>query len=143
MITANPSADGEKMKQIANMITACRIAAAVALIFIVPFTAWLYAAYILGGITDMIDGTVARKFQSNSRFGKMFDSAADFVFMAVCTIKLLPQIQPPMWVWAWTVGIAVIRFISVAYSVFRFQKLKPFHTLLNKTTGVFLFYSRL
>lgn len=69
----------------------------------------------------------------------MFDSAADFVFMAVCAIKLLPQIQPPMWVWAWTVSIAVIRFISVAYTVFRFQKLKPFHTLLNKTTGVFLF----
>ncbi len=63
MITANPSADGEKMKQIANMITACRIAAAVALIFIAPFTAWLYAAYILGGITDMI-GRLQENFRA-------------------------------------------------------------------------------
>ena len=38
----------------------------------------------------MIDGTVARKTGTANEFGSKFDSTADFIFVAVCLIKLTP-----------------------------------------------------
>lgn len=38
----------------------------------------------------MMDGAVARKTGSVSKFGSKLDSVADFVFIVVCLIKILP-----------------------------------------------------
>ena len=38
----------------------------------------------------MIDGTIARKTGAVSNFGSRLDTIADFVFMLVCSIKILP-----------------------------------------------------
>ena len=40
----------------------------------------------------MIDGTVARKTGTANDFGSKFDSTADLIFVAVCLIKLTPQL---------------------------------------------------
>ena len=38
----------------------------------------------------MIDGTIARKTGAVSNFGAKLDTASDFVFMFVCSLKILP-----------------------------------------------------
>ena len=54
-----------------------------------------YALYCIAGVTDMMDGAVARKTGSVSKFGSKLDSVADFVFIAVCLIKMLPTLTIP------------------------------------------------
>ena len=47
----------------------------------------------------MIDGTVARKTEAVNKFGARLDTFADFVFVLVCSIKILPTIHIPVWLW--------------------------------------------
>ena len=61
----------------------------------------------------MIDGTIARKMNTVTEFGARFDTAADFVFVVVCLIKLLPMISMSIWLWVWIVIIALIKIINI------------------------------
>ena len=45
----------------ANLITGTRILCSIALLFCPAFSPLFFALYIIAGLTDMIDGTVARK----------------------------------------------------------------------------------
>ena len=58
----------------------------VLLVFLPTFSPGFYILYLLCGFTDMIDGTVARKTNSASRFGEKLDTAADIVFVAAAPI---------------------------------------------------------
>ena len=53
------------------------------LLFFPVFSILFYMLYLFCGLTDMVDGTVARKIGSASEFGVKLDSAADIVFVAV------------------------------------------------------------
>ena len=62
----------------ANIITGIRILCSIALLFFPAFSPSFYALYIAAGVSDMIDGTVARKTGTASEFGSKLDTAADF-----------------------------------------------------------------
>ncbi|MBR2256105.1 MAG: CDP-alcohol phosphatidyltransferase family protein [Blautia sp.] len=47
----------------------------------------------------MADGIIARKTNTVSEFGSRFDSIADFVFVAVCLIKILPVMDISIWLY--------------------------------------------
>ena len=123
----------------ANAITSCRTVCSIIMMFFPAFSPTFYVLYILAGVTDMIDGTVVRKTGTDSQFGVKLDSVADFVFVAVCLVKILPAITIPRWIWIWIGIIAVIKLINVV-SGFAMQKtLVVEHTLMNKITGALLF----
>ena len=87
----------------------------------------------------MIDGTVARKTGAVSNFGAKLDTASDFVFMAVCVVKLLPKINISVWLWIWIAIIAIVKVINIVMGFIRRKKLVTLHTFLNKITGLLLF----
>ena len=87
----------------------------------------------------MVDGTVARRTNTNSEFGVRFDSVADFIFVAVSMIKFLPLIHIPRWLWIWIVVIAIIKISAVMWGFIHRRKLISLHTIMNKITGVVLF----
>lgn len=87
----------------------------------------------------MIDGTVARKTGAVSNFGTKLDTASDFVFMAVCVVKLLPNINISIWLWIWIAIIAIVKLINIVMGFIRRKKLVALHTFLNKITGLLLF----
>lgn len=97
----------------ANAITAVRIVCSIALLFFPVFSPAFYTLYIVAGISDMIDGTVARKTGTVSEFGSKLDTGADFVLVVVCLIKLIPIIRAPIWLIIWIVVIAVIKAINL------------------------------
>ena len=66
----------------ANIITGFRIVFSILLLMFPAFSSGFYFMYLAGGITDMIDGAVARKTNSVSSFGSRLDSLADFIFMS-------------------------------------------------------------
>lgn len=95
----------------------------------------------MSGITDMIDGRIARKTNTESKVGAMLDSVADALFLAVVWIKLIPVIIKvlPGWVlWA-SIIIAGIRFLTYAIGALKYHKLAALHTIMNKITGAALF----
>lgn len=87
----------------------------------------------------MVDGIIARKTNSVSEFGSRFDSIADFVFVVVCLIKILPVINIPIWLYVWTAVIALIKIINFISGYAMQKKYVAVHATMNKMTGVLLF----
>ena len=126
-------------KHIANIITGSRIVLSLPLLFLPLSSAWFYALYLLCGLSDMIDGTVARKTNSASEFGTRLDTVSDFVFMIVAFIKFVPYLHTPTWLWIWIGVIAMMKLGNVAWGFVRTKKLILPHTVLNKVAGLLLF----
>ena len=123
----------------ANAITGLRILASTALLFTPVFTPFFYVMYLIAGLSDMADGIIARKTNSVSEFGSRFDSVADFIFVTVCLIKLLPAMDIPIWLYVWTMVIALIRIINIISGYSMQKRFVTAHTVMNKVTGVLLF----
>lgn len=126
-------------KQIANIITGSRILGSIGLICCPVFSASFYGFYLFCGVTDMIDGTIARKLNAASESGARLDTAADMVFLAVCFAKMLPFIQLPVWGWIWTVCIAILKVGNMIWGFISRKKLLAVHSVLNKAVGFLLF----
>ena len=126
-------------KHIANIITGSRIVFSLSLLFIPLTSEWFYALYLICGLSDMIDGTVARKTNSASELGAKLDTVSDFVFMSVALIKFVPHFHIPVWLWLWIGVITMIKLVNVVWGFIRTKKLISPHTLLNKITGLLLF----
>ena len=75
----------------ANIITGLRIVISAVLLFCPAFSPVFYVLYLFAGFSDIIDGAVARRTNTAGEFGAKLDTAADFVFAAVCMLKLLPK----------------------------------------------------
>ena len=123
----------------ANIITGFRVLISIALLFCPVFSPVFYVLYLIAGLSDMIDGTIARRTNTVSEFGARFDTAADFVFVVVCLIKLLPVISMPVWLWLWIVMIALIKTVNIISGYIVQRKLAVVHSVMNKVTGVMLF----
>ena len=126
-------------KHIANIITGSRIVLSLPLLLIPLTSAWFCVIYLLCGLSDMVDGTVARKTNSASEFGARLDTVSDFVFMTVALIKFLPNLHIPIWLWIWIGIIAMIKLGNAVWGFVRTKKLVFPHTVLNKVTGLLLF----
>ena len=126
-------------KQIANIITSSRLLCSICLLLSPVFSVAFYIMYLVCGITDMMDGTIARKTKSVSETGARLDTVADIVFVAVCFKKILPLIQFPTWLWIWIIVIATIKIGNVVWGLICNKRLVSMHTILNKATGFLLF----
>ena len=123
----------------ANVITGIRIVCSIALLFCPVFSPAFYVLYITAGLSDMTDGAVARKMGTVSAFGSKIDTAADFVLVAVCLIKLIPVIYVPDWLIIWIIVIAVIKAVNLISGYVMRKEIVVLHTVMNKVTGMLLF----
>ena len=123
----------------ANIITSIRIICSLALLFFPVLSPAFFALYSIAGFSDMIDGAVARKTGTVSDFGSKLDTAADFVLVVVCLIKILPVLCFPVWLIGWIIVIAVIRAINLVSGYVLRKELVVLHTAMNKLTGILLF----
>ena len=123
----------------ANLITAIRILCSIALLFCAALSPWFYALYITAGVSDMVDGWVARKTNTVSEFGSKLDTVADILFVVVCLVKLLPVLHLPVWIYVWVGIIAGIKVFNIVYSYVVRKQFLADHSILNKITGALLF----
>ena len=123
----------------ANLITCFRILASASLLLCQPLSPAFYVLYIAAGISDMVDGPVARRTNAATALGEKLDTAADFLFMAVCLYKLLPVLDVPVWLWAWITLIALIKVINVVSGLMVQKRFVTLHTTMNKAAGAMLF----
>ena len=128
-------------KNIANIITVSRIICSVLLVFTAPFSVYFYILYLICGISDMIDGSIARYFHAESDIGSRLDSIADFVFFIIVALKIVPEINVSLIFVLWAGLIFVARLICIGISCKKDKNDYVTHSFLNKLTGFLIFVS--
>jgi len=129
------------VKNLPNMITALRIIGTVALLFCKNYALSFFIIFTVCGLTDVLDGYIARKTNSMSALGAQLDSVADLLFYAVMGVKLLPDLIRilPLWMWAIVGAIVFTRILCYIITAMRFKCFAAMHTYMNKLTGFAVF----
>ncbi len=121
--------------QIPNILTVVRI------ILILPFALAVYSAmyfealliFFLAGLSDGIDGFLARQFNWKSRFGAIADPLADKLLLITAYVMLAWTQQLPLWLLGLILGrdlIIVIGALLYHYFISHYE-IKP--SLLGKS----------
>lgn len=124
-----------------NVLTFLRIVGCACLLFVEPLSPLFYAIYTISGLTDALDGWLARKLRCESAFGAKLDSVADLLFYAVMIFRILPILVSifPIGIWI-LIGCAVlIRFGAYLAAFCKYRRFASMHTYLNKLTGLAAF----
>lgn len=86
----------------ANRITLSRLGLTV--LFVVSLnSSWQYARstalviFLIAGLTDFIDGEIARRYGIITNFGKLMDPLVDKIMLAAAFISLVPLKAVPAW----------------------------------------------
>ncbi len=129
------------IKAIPNLITSLRIIGTVILLFLEPFTLPFYIVYTVSGVSDAIDGWVARTFHLTSDLGTKLDSVADLLFYAVMLIRILPVLWAvlPFYIWFGVALVFLTRIAAYAVAAAKYRRFASVHTYLNKLTGAAVF----
>ncbi len=122
-----------------NVISVLRIAGSISLLFC-DVAGWpFWVIYALCGISDMVDGWLARKLHAETRAGAILDSVSDIVFVACCAIRLSPVLDIPTWLWIWAGVIVIIKIVNQISALVVCKRFCFPHTLAHKLTGLLLF----
>ncbi|MBE6799488.1 MAG: CDP-alcohol phosphatidyltransferase family protein [Ruminococcaceae bacterium] len=126
---------------IPNCITLLRVIGTLSLLFITPLSVPFFIIYTLSGITDVLDGTIARLTKTETSFGRRLDSVADLSFYSVMLIRIFPILWDalPHSIWI-VVGLVIgIRLLFYTIGLVKNRRLPSSHSLLNKLTGFMIF----
>lgn len=129
------------MKYIPNLITIIRILGSFILLITQPLSTIFFVIYIVCGISDVLDGYIARKTKTTSHFGAILDSISDTVFIGIILIIFIPLFRLSWWMIFWIGVIALARLISLATGFVKYNTLAYLHTYANKATGFLIFCS--
>jgi cardiolipin synthase len=88
----------ERLLTVPNVLTMTRMATAPLIGYWVMMHQyeWAFGGLVLGGISDVLDGYIARKWNMKSVVGSVLDPAADKVLVTVLTVTLAQQGLLPM-----------------------------------------------
>ena len=126
------------MKRLVNAITCTRFVFALILVLAAPGSAWFWAAYGLGAVSDVLDGLLARRFGVQSDGGARLDSAADIAFLLALTAALLRARQLACWLLYAAGAVLLIRSVTYAAGFYKFRTFVSLYTTLNRAAGVVL-----
>ena len=101
----------------------------------IPF----WVIYLIAGLTDILDGFLARRWGVESKFGARLDSLADFVFVLTVGYKLFPCLKLPATLWMMIGLIAMVKVLNAISSFVVKHRIEFLHTKVNKLTGFLLF----
>ena len=127
------------MKRIPNLLSMSRIVLCLPLLLVDAMTVPFWTLYVTAGLTDILDGFLARRWGVESKFGARLDSLADFVFVLVVGFKLFPYLKLPIALWMMIGFIALVKTVNAISSYMVKHKIEFLHTKANKLTGFLLF----
>lgn len=128
-----------KISNLPNAVTVVRIVLSLILLFITPLTSLFFIIYIICGLSDVLDGYLARRIKAVTQIGAVLDSIADFVFIGVLLIIFVPLIKMPLGILTWIIVIAFVRLMSLIVGFYKYHTFAFLHTYANKITGILLF----
>lgn len=125
----------------ADTVTMQRMVGTLCLAFVEPETFWFYGIYTITGLTDALDGWLARKTGTVSDFGAKLDSIADLLFYTIMLIRFFPAMWRafPVGIWYAVAGILIVRLAAYVTAAIKYHRFASLHTRLNKLTGGAIF----
>lgn len=129
-------------KNLANLITSTRIIATAVLLFLEMLSKPFFIVYVWCGLSDVLDGFVARKTRTVSSFGSKLDTVSDLFFYSVMLYKIWPYLHrnTTSYVMILINTIIIYRIILYIAGGFIKKTLVSRHTYINKATGLTLFF---
>ena len=100
------------MKQIPDLLSMSRIVLCLPLLLVDAMTLSFWVLYLIAGLTDILDGYLARRWCVESKFGARLDSLADFVFVMAVGCKLFPYLKLPTALWMMIGFIALVKTVN-------------------------------
>ncbi|KAI8668349.1 hypothetical protein NCS55_00860300 [Fusarium keratoplasticum] len=115
----------EDIYTIPNILTFTRLIAAPAIGYLVLHDqhAWAVGLFAYAGVTDLLDGWIARRWNSKTVVGTVIDPMADKTLMTILTVCLAIKGALPIWVATVILGRDVGLAISAIY--YRWISLPP------------------
>ncbi len=130
-----------ELRHLPNAISIARMLMAPILVWLAKSGAQQEFAFLLlaVGVSDVLDGWIARKFGWTSALGALLDSAADVLIIAVIVFGIW-ELQQFVFVENWPAFLAVFAIWSVVHcaAFIRYRRLASFHTRLTQV-GLILF----
>ena len=124
----------------ANFITLIRIGLAISLLLIKKYSPPFLILYSICGLTDILDGYVARKTKTESSFGAKLDTISDLLFCIIMFIIMSDIFLKDVICMVFIITILLIRILSVSVVLKKYNKFAILHTYTNKLTGLLLFF---
>lgn len=128
---ALPVAAHENIYTIPNILTASRLVAApfIGYCILHDHHAWALGLFAYAGVTDLLDGWIARKWNQGTVVGTVIDPMADKTLMMVLTVTLAMKGALPVWLAVIIIGRDVALGISAIY--YRWISLPPPKTFVR------------
>ena len=127
------------MKRIPDLLSMSRIVLCLPLLMVDAMTVPFWVLYVIAGLTDILDGFLARRWGVESKLGARLDGLADFVFVLAVGYKLFPWLKLPATLWMMIGLIALIKVANAISSYMVKRRIEFLHTRANKLTGFLLF----
>lgn len=127
------------IKILPNLITLSRIFLSILLLMLKPLSTEFFAIYTLCGLTDVLDGYLARILKCTSKTGALLDSIADVVFTFIVLAVIVPMIRWSRWMVIWIGIIILIRILSLIIGYIRYNESAFLHIYSNKVAGLLFF----
>ena len=133
------------MNYLPNLVTSARLAAALALLWLcfastnhgAPF---FLPLFFCAGVSDLLDGIIARRFNLCTEFGARLDSIADLTLyiavLIVLSFNLGPELEKCIWL---MISGAFMQACHLSFSMFRFGKFPAYHTTYARVCAYLMF----
>ena len=126
-------------KQCANMISVARIIAAISLYFFTTVSYPFVIVYVFCGLTDLLDGKIARKLNTTSTLGALLDTIGDMLTYFGFAKILFMQHLVPLWAFLWFIAILTGNVIGGVIAKKRFGEFYLVHSFFGRVVGGLLF----
>jgi len=129
-------------KNIPNFITSLRLVGTGCLLFIQPLTTAFFVVYTVSGLSDLLDGWIARATNTVSELGAKLDSIADLSFYTVMVVRIFPVLWEvlPRVFWAGLGAVILVRVCSYSLAAVKYRRFASLHTKLNKLSSATVFF---
>jgi cardiolipin synthase len=107
----SPAAPEERVLTVPNLISLARLAGVPVFLWLVlgpKADGWAVGLLIAAGISDWLDGKIARAWNQQSQLGRVLDPAADRLYIAATLIGLAVRAIIPWWLVALLVAREVV-----------------------------------
>jgi len=115
----------ENIYTVPNLLTFSRLVAAPVIGYLVlhDYHAWAVGLFAYAGLTDLVDGYIARRWNQQTVVGTVIDPMADKILMTILTVCLAVKGALPLWL----AGIILGRDVGLAISAiyYRWISLPP------------------
>ena len=102
----------------ANQLTLFRLLLVPCLVILYGFNGWAFVTFVVAGVTDALDGVIARRYGQPTRLGALLDPMADKLLLVstfvVLTMPLGLPNQLPIWFTVLVISRDVIIVLTVA-----------------------------